>query len=307
MVNVLTSPYNRWTVAAKTAGKSFNRLKRWCCTVDSPGWHDGEDNVTVSSYVTWTLYYMCCLTVDMTHVKSKNRTYLLYAEMYNTNILSRRSGWLEEKKGPFLLRNGASWTPLKGDTGPQRISYMQPSRCILHHDLAVWSPDDCNTAKVWAYGGSRWDTRYSACENLPTATRSRILCGSLLKVESFEKCKWIRWAAQFTCDSQKQEGVEGNVRESPFKNGLDWSWQAPPRYLKCHHYKYTQTHQHTLRRVYIVKSHGETTDVRSLLSLWLLRNLVTWRGELHVRVGKKKKKVGELNHLHINMYSCGLV
>lgn len=146
-----------------------------------------------------------------------------------------------KKKGPFLLRNGASWTSLKGDAGPQQISYMQPSRCILHHDLAVWSPDDCNTAKVWTYGGSWWDTCYSACENLPTAMRSRILCGSLLKVESSEMCKWIRWAAQFTFDSQKQEGVEGNVEESPFKNGLDWSWQAPPRYLKCHRYKYTHT------------------------------------------------------------------
>lgn len=80
---------------------------------------------------------------------------------------------------PSLLRNAASLTSLKGDAGHQRISYMQPSRCILHHDLAVWSPDDCNTA--------RFECTVSAGRILITVrvrlTHTHMLCGSYPKVE----------------------------------------------------------------------------------------------------------------------------
>lgn len=100
---------------------------------------------------------------------------------------------------------------------------------------------------------------------------------------SVELCVWTYlWLAT-------HEGVEGNIRESSFGTGLDWSWQAP-HYLKCHCYKYPYRHTgayaHTIGG-YIVKlkAHIKTRRVWVLSfasGLRMLRNWVTWRGELHV-------------------------
>lgn len=177
-------------VAVQTSGKcpnvSLKMLKRWCWTAVSPGQCDWEDNVTVSSY-TWNLniilhvLYNCWYDTCETN---KPNVSLVFRNVQFWHFVPA-DGLTGEKKRAFSITQRREPNIRKRRHGSSANKLYAAKQVYL----TSWS---CSLEPRRLLYGKGLNIRvYSVCENLPTATRSRILCGSLLKVEGFEMCKWI--------------------------------------------------------------------------------------------------------------------